>query len=161
MGLVRVIPLLWTFFKFVAQAGRFFREHRPDAVVLVDFPGFNWWIARKAKQAGIPVFYYLPPQMWAWAPWRIRRMRRLVDYALCGLSFEQKWYAKRGMPAEYVGHPFFDEVARHPLDCELCERWSAEEGPLVGVLPGSRNQEVARNWPLMIEIMQRVHRRHP
>ena len=71
VGIFRVIPMLWTFYGLVKRAERLFREKRPDAVVLVDFPGFNWWIARKAKAAGIPVFYYLPPQLWGWAPWRI------------------------------------------------------------------------------------------
>ena len=67
MGIWAVIPLLKQFCRLVFRAGRYFKEHRPDAVVLVDFPGFNWWIARKAKAAGIPVFYYMPPQLWAWA----------------------------------------------------------------------------------------------
>src|SRR5690606_5128276 len=128
---------------------------RPDAVVLIDFPGFNWWIARKAKAAGIPVLYYLPPQLWAWGPWRIRKVRKFVDHVLCGLPFEYDWYATRGISAEYVGHPFFDEVADHPLDPEFCRQWTSpgEDGPrTIGILPGSRNHEVHRNWPMMLEI---------
>ncbi|HUG91363.1 MAG TPA: lipid-A-disaccharide synthase [Planctomycetaceae bacterium] len=124
MGFLRVVPLLRTFYRLVRQAGRRFAESPPDAVVLVDFPGFNWWIARKAKAAGIPVFYYLPPQLWAWAGWRVKRVRRYVDHVLCGLPFEPDWYAKRGVRAEYVGHPFFDEVADSPLDAEFVRQWS-------------------------------------
>jgi lipid-A-disaccharide synthase len=161
MGIFQVLPLLWTFYKLVRQAGRLFRENRPDAVVLVDFPGFNWWIARKAKAAGIPVFYYLPPQLWAWASWRVRRMRKFVDHILCGLPFEPEWYAERGLSAEYVGHPFFDEAAEHKLDELFCRQWSSSDNPVVGILPGSRNHEIEVNFPLQIRIMERVAAKYP
>jgi len=160
MGFLRVVPLLRSFYRLVKQAERQFAESPPDAVVLVDFPGFNWWIARKARAAGIPVFYYLPPQLWAWAGWRVKRVRRYVDHVLCGLPFEPAWYAERGVRAEYVGHPFFDEVADYELD-----RTFAAPDPkrprMVGILPGSRRQEVEHNWRAMIEIMRRLELKHP
>jgi lipid-A-disaccharide synthase len=161
MGIFQVLPLLWTFFKLVRQAEHLFREMRPDAVVLVDFPGFNWWIARKAKAAGIPVFYYLPPQLWAWASWRVRRMRKFVDHILCGLPFEPEWYAERGLSAEYVGHPFFDEAAEYKLDKTFCDHWFASDRPIVAILPGSRNHEIDANFPRQIRIMQRVAAKFP
>ena len=161
MGIFHVIPLLGRFIRLVVTAGRHFEESRPDAVVLVDFPGFNWWIARKAKAAGIPVFYYLPPQLWAWAPWRIRRMRRLVDHVLCSLPFEQTWYADHGMSADYVGHPFFDEVAERRLDAAFCREWSSSVFGTVGILPGSRSMEISRNWPLMVAVMRKLSARCP
>ncbi len=161
MGLLPVIPLLWRFYRLVRQAGRFFRGDRPDAVILVDFPGFNWWVARQAKAAGIAVFYYLPPQLWAWAPWRVRRMRRLVDHVLCALPFEKEWYRERGLAVDYVGHPVFDELASRPLDQDFCRTWPPERGPIVALLPGSRNREVSGNWPIMLEVVRRLHARHP
>ncbi len=161
MGLLRIVPLLWRFYKLVRQAGRFFRESSPDAVVLVDFPGFNWWIARKAKAAGIPVYYYLPPQLWAWGPWRVKRMRKFVDHVLCGLSFEKQWYAERGISVDYVGHPFFDEVAEYRLDREFCKDWSSGEYHEIGILPGSRSHEVTRNWPVMLQVMRKLYTQHP
>ena len=161
VGIFRVIPLLWQFYTLVKRAERLFRETPPDAVVLVDFPGFNWWIARKAKAAGIPVFYYLPPQIWAWATWRVKRMRKFVDHILCGLPFEPKWYAERGVSAEYVGHPFFDEVAESRLDETFCRRAQADFRRIVGILPGSRNHEVEANFPLQIDLMEQVAARHP
>lgn len=161
MGVLQVLPLLWQFIKLVGRADRFFRESRPDAVVLVDFPGFNWWIARKAKAAGIPVFYYMPPQLWAWAPWRIRRIRRFVDHVLTGLPFEQQWYADRGVEAVYVGHPFFDEVADTPLDPAFMEQWQSDEVQNVAILPGSRNQEVQLNWPVLCDVMRQLSVRCP
>ena len=85
-------------------------------MVLIDYPGFNWWIARRAKVHGIPVYYYTPPQIWAWATWRVKKMRRLADHVLCSLPFEEAWLRQRGCNATFVGHPFFDEVRRQPLD---------------------------------------------
>lgn len=158
MGIFRVLPMLWTFYKLIRKAGQFLREERPDAVILIDFPGFNWWVARKAKAAGIPVFYYLPPQLWAWAPWRIGKMRRLVDHVLCGLSFEPEWYARRGMQVDFVGHPFFDEVADRRLDAAFLATQRSLPAPLVGILPGSRNHEVHKHWPIQLEAMRRVRR---
>ncbi|MFQ5734897.1 MAG: lipid-A-disaccharide synthase [Planctomycetaceae bacterium] len=161
MGVWAVIPLLRTFFRLVKQAECHFRETGPDAVILVDFPGFNWHIARKAKAAGIPVFYFLPPQLWAWAPWRVRKMRKFVDCVLCGLPFEPDWYAARDVEAEYVGHPFFDEVAERRLDADFCETLTSGSVPVLGVLPGSRDREIERNWPMMLGVLDRVHARLP
>lgn len=166
MGLVRVLPLLWKFYKLVQLAGQHLKDERPDAVVLVDFPGFNWYIARKAKKLNIPVFYYMPPQLWAWAPWRLHKVRKFVDVVLSGLTFETEWYKKRGINAKYVGHPFFDEVAEHQLDNKFCEAKknnTNEKSPqkIVGVLPGSRSMEIMRNWPLMIDMMKDLSQRQP
>jgi lipid-A-disaccharide synthase len=161
MGIVAVIPLLGKFYRLLQQAQSFFHEARPDAVVLIDFPGFNWWIARKAKAAGIPVFYYFPPQLWAWAPWRVRKIRKFVDHVLCSLPFEKSWYAERGVEAEYVGHPVFDEVAAYPLDEPFCREWSEHENTNVAVLPGSRNREVTANWPVMLDVIRRVYSSSP
>ena len=119
MGLgraIRNVPRLW---KIYRRADRYFANNQVDGVVLIDFPGFNWWIAKAAKRHGIPVFYYGVPQMWAWAPWRVRKMRRLVDHALCKLPFEVDWFAKRGCCATYIGHPYFDELKQQELDQEF------------------------------------------
>ncbi|MGQ0633135.1 MAG: lipid-A-disaccharide synthase [Planctomycetaceae bacterium] len=163
MGVIDVVPLLWRFFKVLGQARRFLTDERPDAVVLVDFPGFNWWVARLAKRRGIPVFYYLPPQMWAWAPWRVRKMRRLVDLVLCCLPFEERWYRSRGVPTRFVGHPFFDEAAEKPLDRPFLQRYGslADKRQIVGVLPGSRNYEIKQNFGIQLQVLAEVHRRHP
>jgi lipid-A-disaccharide synthase len=161
MGFLRVLPLLWRFFTLARQARRYFREQRPDAVVLVDFPGFNWWIARYAKQAGIPVFWFLPPQIWAWASWRVEKMRRFVDHVLTALPFEPDWYAARGIRVEHVGHPFFDEAAEKRLDAAFLEHQRSRPGRIVGLLPGSRNHEVRRNFAVMLETARRIRARHP
>ena len=164
MGILPVIPLIFKFIGLSRGARRYLARRRPDAVVLVDFPGFNWWIARAARKLGIPVFYYLPPQLWAWAPWRVRRMKKFVDYVLSCLPFEVEWYRRRGVEAQFVGHPFFDEVAQKALDADfILQHSAAATGAVrtVAVLPGSRNHEVQQNFAIQIQIMKKLHERLP
>ena len=161
MGILKVLPLIQKFRKLAKQAAAQFALERPDAVVLVDFPGFNWWIARAAKRAGIPVFYYCPPQLWAWAAWRIRKVKRFVDHVLACLPFEAEWYQQRGVAAEYVGHPFFDEVAEKALDKSFLDAERSRPGQCVAILPGSRTHEVHANFPIQVEVIRRVSRDFP
>jgi lipid-A-disaccharide synthase len=123
VGISEVLPKLREFFRIADIAEGCFRRGEVDGVVLVDFPGFNWHIAKRAKKYGLPVYYYLPPQLWAWGSWRIRKMRRYVDHVLCNLPFEQAWFESHGMKTTLVGHPFFDEVANHVLDHKFMLRW--------------------------------------
>jgi lipid-A-disaccharide synthase len=161
MWFLRVLLNLHKFWGLVSRANRYFRDEKPDAVVLIDYPGFNWWIARKAKKHGIPVFYYAPPQIWAWARWRVKKMRRLVDHVLCSLPFEETWFREHGCNATFVGHPFFDEVNRLELDEEFIERLRGQPGPLVVILPGSRTQEVQANLTWFLEAAASVRREVP
>jgi lipid-A-disaccharide synthase len=161
MGFLRVVTRLPQFWRLLWRADRCFREERPDAVVLIDFPGFNWWIARRAKKHGIPVFYYGVPQMWAWAGWRVRKMRRLVDHVLCKLPFEQRWFQERGCAATYVGHPYFDEMEQQKLDAAFLAEYGAGSEPLVTILPGSRTQEVADNLRWFLKAAAAIHAQVP
>jgi lipid-A-disaccharide synthase len=126
-------------------------------VVLIDYPGFNWWIARRAKAHGIPVFYYGAPQLWAWAGWRIRKMRRFVDHVLCKLPFEETWYRDRGCNATYVGHPYFDQLRAEQLDSAFLKRQAQSSRPLVAILPGSRTQEVQNNFATFVRAARIVY----
>jgi lipid-A-disaccharide synthase len=161
MWFLRAILHLHKFLGLVCRADRYFRRERLDAVVLIDYPGFNWWIAWRAKRHGIPVFYYAPPQIWAWARWRVRKMRRLVDHVLCGLPFEARWLREHGCHATFVGHPFFDEVRRQRLDQPFMERLRSEPGPFVVILPGSRTQEVQDNFRWLLQAAAKVRDRVP
>ncbi|MCC6475235.1 MAG: lipid-A-disaccharide synthase, partial [Burkholderiales bacterium] len=116
MGVSRAIRAIPQMRRLLKNADEYFRLHRPDAVVMIDYPGFNWHIARRAKARGIPVFYYGVPQLWAWASWRVKKRRRLIDHALCKLPFEEQWFRERGVNATYVGHPFFDQLEAQQLD---------------------------------------------
>lgn len=164
VGLVEVLPKLREFFRLADAAEELFRSGAVDGVLLVDFPGFNWHIAKRAKKYGLPVHYYLPPQLWAWGGWRVRKLRRSVDHVLSVLRLEQRWYDDHSVPNTYVGHPFFDAVAEQALDDRLLDRLLDRSGRgerLVAVLPGSRDHEVRQNFPLMLEAMRRIAARHP
>lgn len=161
MWFVRVLANITTFLSLLSRADRYFRHHKPDAVVLIDYPGFHWWIARRAKFHGIPVFYFVPPQIWAWAGWRIEKMRRFVDHVLCTLPFEKEWYQERGVKARYVGHPFFDELPRQSLDATFLAQQRAKGDAIVALLPGSRDQEVTRNLSTLIRSAVQLHRERP
>jgi lipid-A-disaccharide synthase len=162
MWFARVLANAPTFLRLLSEADRFFRHHRPDAVVLIDYPGFNWWMARRAHFPGIPVVYFVPPQLWGWAGWRVEKMRRFVDHVLCSLPFEEAWYHERGVAsARYVGHPFFDELPLQHLDSRFLDAQRAGDGPIIGLLPGSRTQEVHRNLSTLVRSAALIHRQRP
>jgi lipid-A-disaccharide synthase len=162
MWFLNVLINLVTFVRLIFQADRYFRDERPDAVVLVDYPGLHWWLARRARVRGIPVFYFVPPQLWAWAGWRVRKVRRYVDEVLCSLPFEPAWYRARGVSgAVYVGHPYFDELADRPLDAAFLAEQRARPGPIVAILPGSRTQELRRNLPDMLRAARALASERP
>lgn len=162
MWFLNVFLNIVTFIRLVFLADRTFREEPPDAVILIDYPGLHWWIAKRAKARGIPVFYYVPPQIWAWAGWRIEKVRRFVDMVLCSLPFEPNWYRARGYDrAVYVGHPYFDELAGREVDEPFVAGLLAQKTKVVAILPGSRTQEVTRNLPIMIRAAVKLASRHP
>jgi len=135
---------------------------RPDAVVIVDYPGFNLYVARLAHRRGIPVIYFVAPQLWGWAPWRARRFARVVDEALVIFPFEAEFYCDAGLPATWIGHPLLDSLpatdaaiaaARDPAIASLPRP--------VALLPGSRPREIAAHMPLLLGAAAELLRRHP
>jgi lipid-A-disaccharide synthase len=161
MGFSRVLANVTTFLGLLSRADRYFRHQRPDAVVLIDYPGFNWWLARRAHFHGIPVFYFVPPQLWGWAGWRVKKMQRWVDHVLCTLPFEKSWYQERGVEAHYVGHPFFDELPRQVLDEKFVRDEQQKGTPIIGLLPGSRTQEVHHNLSTLVRAAARIRQTRP
>ncbi len=161
MWFLRVFLNAHVFLGLLAKADRFFRLQRPDAVVLIDYPGFNWWLARRAHFHGLPVFYFVPPQLWGWAGWRVRKMQRWVDHVLCTLPFEEPWYRERGVDAEYVGHPYFDELPRQRVDESFIAAERARPEKIIGLLPGSRSQEIQRNLSTLVGAAVRIHAAYP
>ena len=163
VGIVEVLPKLRQFFSFVDEAEEVFKTQQVDLVVLVDFPGFNWHIARRAKKYNIPVVYYCPPQLWAWGGWRVRKLRRNVDHVLSVLPIEERYFQKHNVPTTFVGHPFFDAVQDQVLDADRLATYQKSKSAgrrLIAVLPGSRTHEVKRNWPLMLESIRRLSKQH-
>ncbi len=161
IGVVRALLYLHRFLGLLWRADRYFLRQRPDLVVLIDYPGFNWWIARRAKARGIPVVYYGTPQLWAWASWRVKKIRRYVDHVLCKLPFEPKWFAQRGCQATFVGHPYFDELRGQSLDATFLRQLAEQDGPLVTILPGSRTQEVRSNMRMFLRAADKIREQVP
>jgi len=145
--------------KILPRARRVFRSlldevdrRQPEAAVLVDFPEFNLRLAAKLKERGIPVIYYISPQVWAWRRRRVRKIARIVDLMLVLFPFEAAFYEGHGVEVRHVGHPLVDEVP------ELTHRWDlpeAEEGPFrIALLPGSRPSEVEALLPGLLEAVR-------
>lgn len=143
MGFWEVLRNLRTILRNLDFCRKDIRQFQPDALVLIDYPGFNLRIARWAKQQGIPTVYYIAPQVWAWHESRIPAMRRDIDRLLVILPFEQAFFEKNGIAARYVGHPLTERIpddAPHP----------AERENLIALLPGSRRQEISAILPAML-----------
>lgn len=152
---VRRVPLLLRAFRRLRAAVE--RSPRPAAIVLIDFPEFNLRLARVARRAGVPVVYFIPPQIWAWRGRRIRTIRRLVSLVLAVFPFELPIYRGAGVPVEFVGHPLLDLLAGAPARAEARRQLGVDpSAPVVGLLPGSRREEVERLLPVMREAMGRV-----
>lgn len=128
----------------------------PDAVILIDYPGFNLRMAKFAHRNGLKVFYYISPQVWAWKSGRIKSMKKNIDKLFVILPFEKEFYKRHDMDVEFFGHPLIDEIDEYEsqsgLTNNLTKNLCAEERPLIALLPGSRKQEVKKIIPLYAEI---------
>lgn len=130
------------------------KRERPDAVVLIDYPGFNFKLMKYAWSLGIPVYYYIAPKVWAWKEWRVRDMKRYCRKVLSILPFEADYFRGKGLEVEYVGNPSLEEVDRKeaalpPVE-KFMRRWNLPEGkPLLALVPGSRRGEIRNNLPVM------------
>jgi lipid-A-disaccharide synthase len=131
----------------------FVAEKECDAVILVDFPGFNIRFAKKIRRSALPVkiIYYISPQLWAWGARRKKTLNRIIDTMIVILPFENEFYADCGFPVEFVGHPMLDDLRVTASPEEFRTRLGLRQGvPLVAVLPGSRWNEVRRHLPVML-----------
>jgi lipid-A-disaccharide synthase len=135
---------------------------RPHALVLIDFPEFNFLLARAARRHGVPVVYFIPPQVWAWRGGRVRTMRRLLSLVLAVLPFEAALYRRAGVPVEYVGHPLVDALAGAPTRAAARARLGlGADIAVIGLLPGSRRGEIERLLPVMRDALARIVARRP
>jgi len=138
-------------------------DARPDIHVPVDSPALNWHLARAAKELSVPVMYYVAPQVWAWAPWRIKKVRKLTDHVACLLPFEEDYFRHRGVAATYVGHPLFDQLPPQPRakDCpDLAQAW-LDGCWRVALLPGSRPGEIRKHTGSLLRLASAITSRWP
>jgi lipid-A-disaccharide synthase len=163
MGIVevgRVLPRFYSAFRKLRTAAT---QRTPDAVILVDWPEFNLRLASSLHRRGLKVIYYISPQLWAWRPRRIKNIQRDVDLLLSILPFEADWYKERGLDhVEYVGHPLSGEVkARYGRE-EFCRRNDLDPSrPIVSFLPGSRQKELERILPPMLDAIEELETLRP
>ncbi len=146
----QILPLRRLFLETVARL----RDHPPECLVLIDYPGFNIRLARRARALGIPVVYYISPQVWAWKRGRIHILAQCVNKMLVIFPFEERLYRDAGVDCVFVGHPLLDHLAA----------WAptpAAEEMVIGLLPGSRRQEIARLMDVMIAVARGIRERHP
>lgn len=159
MGLVEVLKRIFFFRKVFRHMERLAHERRPDAVILVDYPGFNLRFAAKAHDRGLKTIYYICPQVWAWKQGRIPIMARVVDRLMAIFPFEPKVFEGTSLKVDFVGHPLVDEI-REALKAPQTELpWSGE--PRIGLLPGSRHNEIDRILPPMLAAARIIEQKYP
>jgi len=157
MGFSEVLRNLPAIFRNIAFCKKDIKRWNPDALVLIDYPGFNLRIAGFAKETGLKVFYYISPQVWAWKQSRVQKIKKVVDKMFVILPFEKAFYKKFGYAVDFVGHPLLDVIKS--FDNPNFETFIKENNlpakPIVAVLPGSRKQEIARMLPVMLSVKKR------
>jgi lipid-A-disaccharide synthase len=159
MGVLPVIRSVPTFFRIFRDLLRMLDTDPPDVLVPVDYPGFNLRAARAARKRGVKVVYYIAPQIWAWAPWRLRRISRSVDRMLVILPFERELYRDGGVQCSFVGHPLYEHLEREAHRREDDDR--PDRPKRIGLLPGSRRSEVRGVLPMMLRAAERIRTERP
>jgi lipid-A-disaccharide synthase len=159
MEVVRHLPAVW---RALRTIGRSLKTARPDLAILVDFPDFNFWVARLARGHRVPVMYYISPQVWAWRTYRVKTLARLVDRLVVIFPFEADFYRARGVAVEYVGHPFRETLPPLPdRRTFLAEHNLDPEALTIALLPGSRGSEIERHLPAILQAADLIHQSIP
>jgi lipid-A-disaccharide synthase len=162
LGLIEVLRHYRRINGVLEQMRELLRSERPDLLILVDYSGFNLRLAPTARELGIPVLYYISPQVWAWRKKRVYKIREVVDQMVVVFPFEVPLYEKAGVPVQYVGHPLLDEVHSDlDRDTALREFGLDPARPSIGLFPGSRRNELQRLLPTLLEAAERIHAERP
>lgn len=139
------------------------KENKIRTVVLIDYPGFNLNLAKKLKKLGIKIIYYISPQVWAWGQKRVHKIRRLIDKMLVVFPFEKEFYQKHNVEVEYVGHPLIKRISEYEFESEVSFRKRLnldEKKEILLILPGSRNHEIEKIFPEVIEAASKISEKH-
>ena len=148
VGITEVFAKIPAILKGMAKIKKLLKSLRPDLLILIDFPDFNLHIAAVAKKLDIPVLYYISPQIWAWRQGRVKRIGKLVDHMAVILPFEQRFYKEHNVPVTFVGHPLMD--ANMPA-LDTVSNAGPDDGTVIGLVPGSRDNEIIRHLPVMLD----------
>jgi lipid-A-disaccharide synthase len=155
--LLHVMSKIMAYYRRLNRVKAYLHSEQPDMVVVVDSFAWNIHVAKAASNIGIPVLFYVAPQFWAWAPWRIKKLKKTGGKIACILPFEQQWFQDRGVDAEYVGHPLFQKNDR---GSDSKTSMVDNPFPKIALLPGSRSHEISYLWPAMLEIAQNIKNAH-
>ncbi len=162
VGVFEVVKKLKTVWRVYKQLSHYLSDHQPDVLLLVDYPEFNLRLARVAHKIGIPIVYYISPQVWAWRSNRVKLIRRLVTKMIVIFPFEQAFYQSHGVDVEWVGHPLIESVKPTQSKEAFCQRHALNPAkPIIGLLPGSRESEVERLLAVMLEAAQQIRAHKP
>jgi len=152
MGIIEVISRLKDIRSAMKTLEKQFEMNRPDLLILIDYPGFNLELARRAKKYNIPVLYYISPKIWAWREGRITRIKKYVDRMAVILPFEKKYYRGHGFEVDFVGNPLLDQVQPTLTSNEFKIQYGIDhDATIIGIMPGSRKQEIAKILPVFVE----------
>lgn len=158
MGFIEVVTNLKSILRNLKFCKQDILHFQPDALVLIDYPGFNLPIAKWAKPQGLKTIFYISPQVWAWKEKRVKLIKEYVDKMLVILPFEKEFYKKWNYDVEYVGHPLVDVIERYKLqdaNYKLPDTGNGtSESGIIALLPGSRKQEILKKLPVMLEVTQ-------
>jgi len=154
MGFTEVLANLKTILNNISFCENDIMEFNPDALILIDYPGFNLRIAKKIKPSGIKIFYYISPQVWAWKQSRVHTIKKVVDKMMVILPFEKEFYQNFNYQVDFVGHPLLDAIELKTDEEKLAIRkeWNLENKKVVALLPGSRKQEISKMLPIMLQM---------
>jgi lipid-A-disaccharide synthase len=156
IGFFEVIKNLVLIKRLLKTTEQYLREEKPDVVVLIDYPGFNFKVGKLAHSLNIPVVYYIAPQIWAWWPGRIKEIKEFASKVLVVFSFEETIYAQADIPVTWVGHPLLEHIPAETR-IDIYERFKLDRNKkLLGLLPGSRRQEVEHLLPVMLSAAAKV-----
>lgn len=159
VGITEVFAKLPVVYRSLALAKKLLQSLKPDLLILIDFPDFNLRVATAARKLGIPVLYYISPQIWAWRRGRVKKIGRLVSHMAVILPFEADFYSAHGIPVTFVGHPLLDRITGDEEEGDTIE--DSAERTLIGLLPGSREVEIKRLLPVMLDAAERMHKQDP
>jgi len=156
VGITEILARLPHILGAFATTRRVLKSLKPDLLILIDFPGFNMHVASIAKRSNIPVLYYISPQLWAWRPGRVKKLKQLVDHMAVILPFEEAFYREHAIPVTFVGHPLLDEMqATGPAAAPSPNK------PIIGLLPGSRANEIRRILPVQLAAARLLRAENP
>jgi len=149
------------FYKLIKRINRYLQSTKVDLVIVCDSPAFNFHIAKAAKKAGLKTLFYVAPQLWAWAAWRIRKLRKYCDKLCCILPFEQKWFTQRSIDTTYVGNPMLDELGGSLGGIKRDYTDFQPNNAAIALMPGSRTAEIDSLWLPMQRIALRIKQNRP